>query len=595
MNSQAIASRLHGALARGKTLMLLTVIACGFLFGSCEKRDDDDGLIELLVEPMGGGHSKVLLDGADATWLDGDIIRINGENVEVVRRNGRAYASYATPQSVNRAVYPASLNSGSLGSDNVTINFPAYYHYRADNSGHQILELPMAARSEDDDPLRFKHLTGALYVTVTNTATVPLTLQSVTVQSNRYQLNGTRNIDLSDLENIGSVATATTDNRKVTLVFDTGYTLAADASLKVMLPVMPVGSDHNFTIQVKSYTEGQSTSYLKSQTQTGDSDHSLIRNQLGYAPISITSSGSTTAVLESHYDKDSRKTTYLLYSPNDFKLMVDAIRNSWFPNDAKYSIVEDIDMTGIPITTITNSSFVGTIDGNNHTVSNLTINSVKLSGTCYCALFHNAGKDITLTDLHLYNLTLNAQNVGSSTLKMAGLIADNTSVSGTLTINNCSVNISSVNIGGATGTIYFGGLFGSVDAATSFTNCHVSTSSPIAINGNNVWGGGLMGYTGSVKTEMHSSSWNGEISFNATTNIRAGGFIGWKVGTQRLILSDCSVTGAIRAEASGSYQYPGTLVGFLSTSTLVDTTRITKTATLTLNNTVIASKTFGNQ
>lgn len=242
-------------------------------------------MIEIFAERMGNG-SKVLLDGAHSSWVDGDSIRINSDKVVVERINDHAYIRYAAPLSINRAVYPALLASGNLSSDNVTITFPAYYHYRTDGSGHQLLDLPMAARSEDDDPMQFKHLTGALYITVTNTAAVPLTLQSVTIQSNIYQLNGTRSIDLSDLDNIGSVFTTDADLKTVTLVFDTGYTLSANASIKVMIPIMPVGGNGNniFTIKVRSTSAGQANFYLNSRKQPSGSDHALARNQLGYAP-----------------------------------------------------------------------------------------------------------------------------------------------------------------------------------------------------------------------------------------------------------------------------------------------------------------------
>ncbi len=269
------------------TNCLLQLFAvCTILLFSCTKEESDgNGMIEIFAERMGNG-SKVLLDGAHSSWVDGDSIRINSDKVVVERINDHAYIRYAAPLSINRAVYPALLASGNLSSDNVTITFPAYYHYRTDGSGHQLLDLPMAARSEDDDPMQFKHLTGALYITVTNTAAVPLTLQSVTIQSNIYQLNGTRSIDLSDLDNIGSVFTTDADLKTVTLVFDTGYTLSANASIKVMIPIMPVGGNGNniFTIKVRSTSAGQANFYLNSRKQPSGSDHALARNQLGYAP-----------------------------------------------------------------------------------------------------------------------------------------------------------------------------------------------------------------------------------------------------------------------------------------------------------------------
>lgn len=75
----------HHVLAHGKALILLAAIACGFLYGGCEKWDTNEGLIEIRSEAMAASHTKVSLDGASATWIDGDSIRINGEDVVVVR------------------------------------------------------------------------------------------------------------------------------------------------------------------------------------------------------------------------------------------------------------------------------------------------------------------------------------------------------------------------------------------------------------------------------------------------------------------------------------------------------------------------------
>ena len=572
-----------------RALFFSSIFALMFSLVGCEKAEEErEGLIEIFAESMGGSNGKVLLDGARSTWVDGDSIRINGDKVVVERINGHAYISYATPQAVNRAVYPASLASGDLTTDNVTLNFPAYYHYRADANGHQLLDLPMAARSENGEALEFKHLTGALYITITNNATESLTLQSVTVSSNVYQLSGSRTINFSNLESIEPIRIPASETiRTVTLLFDTGYTLAADASVKVMLPVMPVGGSGNnlFTIKVNSFNEGRTASYLYSGTQASGIDHTLGRNQLGYAPVALTASGSAATL-------DQVGTNhYVVRTPLEFLQMVQSISNQTVDNQSTFDILEDLDMTGFAISPIQNNLFSGTIDGKNHTISNLTINSVTKSRTCYCALFHQAGSSLMLTNLHFDGLNLFAHNVGSFPLYMAGLIADN-ETSGTTRISNCSVSIDSVNTGGATGNIFYGGLFGYISVATNITNCHVTTSSQIIISGNNIWGGGLMGYTGSYTTEIISSSWCGAMNFMANTNAYAGGFIGQKSGKQ-FTLTNCSVTGSISVVDRGTYPSLGALIGRFGTPRNPTITNLTKNITLTLNGNTIISD-YGN-
>ena len=568
MNTQAITGRHRGTLAQGKALIRLAVIACGVLCGGCEKWDTDEGLIEIRSEQMTGGHSKVRLDGASATWLDGDIIRINGENVDVVRQDGRAYISYATPQSVNRAVYPASLNSGSLGGDNITVAFPSYYHYRADNTGHQILELPMAARSADSEPLQFRHLTGALYVTVTNNATVSLTLQSVTVQSSRYQLSGSRSIDFSDLESIGSTAAGNADDRKVTLLFDTGYTLAANASLKVMLPVMPVGDDHNFTIQVRTSSAGQAAFYLNEQTQSSGSGHALERNQLGYAPIAADATTERIPL-------DQIDGNYVVRTPLEFSAMIKMI-DAGNGNTSTYSILENIDMDGKSIFPISKSPlFAGTIDGNGHTVSNLKIKSKLMSTDYICALFEQTAASTRIQNITFDNLMMEHTGLITNKLIIGGLIASMENDS-TLYLNNCTIHYGSVNIDSTAGSIYFGGLIGEVKKI-EITNCHV-TNSTTTMKGRSLWWGGLIASIGSsVNTVVTSSSWTGTTTIRATNNILLGGLIGNKArGT--LTATGCEVTGRFEATSSGAKKFIGSLIGEYANPGTISTNNITTSA-----------------
>lgn len=577
-------SRVAGTMCQINYLFVVALVCS--LFVSCEKEETSDGTIEIFAEAMSGGNGKVLLDGATATWVNGDAIRINSTEVAVERRNDRAYISYnAAEDEVTRAVYPASLASGDLTSDNVTINFPAYYHYRTDASGHQLLDLPMAARSSGRNPLQFKHLTGALYITITNIAETTLTLQSVSIYSSKYQLSGNKTIYLDRVEETGNATAGSVDPRTVTLVFDTGYTLTGGNSARFMIPVMPVGSDHQFTIKVKSYAAGQSTSYLKSESQPSGGDHALLRNQLGYAPISITASGSTTSVLELNAGK------YLVRTSLDFQKMVDAIQNNWLSNTAKYSILDDIDMNGFPISTIT-YNFNGIIYGNGHSIKNLTINSVENGGSYYCALFKSVGSDFQISDITLDNLVLHAQNVGSSSLYMSSIAAGCSSGSGTMTLNNCIVKIHSLNTGGSTGNVQIGGLLSDLSLKAEITGCQVTIANNNSVTTNNIWFGGFIGSCGAYRTTINNSTFSGDISLRADNNIYAGGLIGRKL-TSIFYSRNSSVTGSIMVTASGSSKYLGSLIGQYVSPVQPDTANITQNMTFSLNNSTITPGAFG--
>lgn len=545
------------------TTLLLSLLA----LAACQKTDDaaPDGMVEIFAESMNGGD-KVVLDGLSATWRSGDAIRINGSTATVERHGDHAYISNASiSEGTNRALYPASLSTVNWGTDNPVVTLPAYYHYRTDSSGHQVLDLPMAAYSNSStSPLQFKHLTGALYVTVKDTGATARTLQSVTVRSNTYALSGTLRVALNTAGLVAASTTGTADDRAVTLVFDEEVTLATNESLRVMIPVRPVGSDNNFTIEVKSYASGQQSSYLSSRTQPSGSDHSLARNELGYAPMDIPVATETTVSVVP-YNSNSRR--YEIYSPIDFVKMTEAIRYGWLSNDTAYHLMCDLDMNGYSVTTINNDSYLGWISGNNHTISNLTINGIKDANRAYCGLFKMLRPTAGIKDITFNNLRLVNENVGPLPLYVGAIEAYNTTnVDVVKTFNNCIVNIVHFEAGGATETVYFGGFIGCLYEAVPvhISGCHVTTPA-ITLRCTTTRLGGMIGQNnGAKQTRIENSSWTG----TGTTSIRstyvyAGGLIGQKA-TGQFVADNCTVTGRMEVFSSSDYHYIGSLIGHLN-------------------------------
>lgn len=550
-----------------KRIPILTTLLLGLLaLAACQKTDDaaPDGMVEIFAESMNGG-GKVALDGLSAIWCSGDAIRINGTTATVKRRGDHAYISAAL-QPTNRALYPASLEVANWGTDNPVVTLPAYYHYRTDESGRQVLDLPMAAYSNSStSPLQFKHLTGALYVTVKNTGTTARTLQSVTVRSNTYALSGTLRVALNTDSLVAASTTGTADDRAVTLVFDEEVTLANNESVRVMIPVRPVRSDNNFTIEVKSYASGQQSSFLSSKTQPSGSDHSLARNELGYAPMDIPVDDETTVPVVPY---NSSTFKYEIYSSLDFVKMTEAINNEWLSNDAIYQLMNDIDMSGSSIETIDNELFGGKILGNNHTISNLTINGIQDENNAYCGLFKLLRPQAVIQNITFDNLSLINNSVGSSTLYVGAIEACNpNSSSTTKTFTNCTINIGRFNDGDAIGNVYFGGLIGCLGSSVEvrLSNCHVSTSN-LSVNGNNIWWGGLIGFNGGMNkaTKIENSSWscreNTTITFSAGNYVKLGGLIGQKTHYSFQI-DGCVVSGRFEVTAVSNTNYVGSLIG----------------------------------
>lgn len=571
-----------------KTHILATLLALLTLAG-CEKVDDGvDGMVEIFAESMSGG--KVLLDGANSTWVSGDQIRLNGTTATVTRRDDRAYISSDGLADVNRAVYPASLVGSDLTSNTVSIEFPRYYHYRTDSSGHQVLDLPMAAYSNNNtSPLQFKHLTGALYITITNTASVPLTLQSVTVVSRTCMLSGSRSFDISNIENILPVNISNEEKQSVSMLFDTGYTLAANESLRVMLPILPVDSANRFALKVKSYKQGEQKSYLLEKWQPAGGNHSLARNVLGYAPIDIKASGTRTTLLEINNGGE-----YEVRTPLDFELMTKAIDNQWYAytHNAKYNIMDDIDMTGRSVNTILYNSFDGTIEGNGHTISNLTIRGRLNGSEYYCGLFQNNA--YTIQNIVLSNVHLECQNVGNNPLYV-GILGAKPNHDGTIMVNNCSFSIGSFNRGENTGQVFWGGLVGYGESgAINISNCQAAILSNIDISGTDVYCGGLIGSMGSGDAIIDGTTWNGELSVNAVNGVYLGGLIGQK-SMGRITATNCNISGsaAVTTGESCSSRWIGQVAGSYNNqgSAILDGT--TANISFTLNNEAITPSNFG--
>lgn len=572
---------------------LLTLFFAILTVTGCEKQEDNDGMVEIFAESM-TGSSKVLLDGPNATWMDGDSIRLNNYTHAVQRIQGHAYISNTglSNTTTNYALYPASLKVTNWGTNTPTVTFPAYYHYRTNSSGQQILELPMAAYSTGDNPLHFKHLTGALYVTVTNTSSSPRLLQAVTVSSDKYMLNGSRSIDLTNIDTLGPRTSTPVANRSITLHFDAECILPAKGgSKKVMIPIPPVGGDNHFTISVKTYQEGESQSFVTTKSQTSNSDHSLGRNILGYAPIDIVDSAETREAILS-YDGG----TYKLYSGTDFYLMTKMISGGSL-NNASFDLKQDIDMSGITIEPIVNDVYGGTIDGANHCVSNLTIRGIKEGNDVFCALFKYTKGNMTIKDIRFDNLNLINEDVGTAKLYVGAFEAKNDESGNTArTFSNCVVKIGQFEDGNAASEVYFGGLVGQFSPELVITDCHVILSD-VTIDGSSIWFGGMVGSSVAKALTISGSSgssWRaGSLTLNAR-NACVGGLVGAKI-SGRFNASNCVLGANVNATVQGTDRYFGNLVGRIIQSIAPGSDQSSNTTSIsfTLNGDTITPGDFG--
>lgn len=245
---------------------------------------------------------------------------------------------------------------------------------------------------------------------------------------------------------------------------------------------------------------------------------------------------------------------HLIYSIAE----MDAVRNDL---TAHYRLMADLDMSPVanwmPIG-YSGAAFIGSFDGNNHSLRNLTIN---YPSTYAIGLFVNLDND-TIKNLTLSNVNITGYyDVGSFAGQINGGTIYNCYSSGTVTglydytggivgnANNMSTIANCGNSCTISGAYYeMGGIAGW--AATSYiTNCY--------FNGNIIGGfeytGGIVGY--GFWDTISNCVVTGTINGNRNT----GGIIGY---LENSIVDNCYTTGDVYAHA----EYGGGIAGFVKES-----------------------------
>lgn len=564
-------------------LVLGTVV---LLLAACQK--EKPSWLEITLEAYNNNH-KVVVDGATATWDASETIRINSGTADIVRQdNGHTYIAADAIGAPIRALYPASLTGDALGSNSQTIDLPAVYHYRS-SGGHQVLDLPMAAYSASiDGPLHFMHLTGALYFTVTNTTGGQLTLDSLVVVSDSYSLSGSRSIDFAALGATGPVAAATAADRRVALVFDReALVLDANASCTLMVPVAPVGDGNHFSVRATGHRQGTRYTFAHTQTDGG----TLVRNQLGYAAMSIAS----TPTYRLFSGQGTEAKPYLVNSTYEWQLMAEAFSQNWENpingtkyNEAYYTLTADIDLGGASVDPIAKYT-TGTFDGGNHRVGNLTVGSTTTASVNYSGLFVEIGGSATVKNLVVDGITLRHSTGGSYELYMGGLAATVKAA----TITNCHVRNIALQLSG-NGDLYYGAIAGQATVTPTIDHCSAMGSTAIDHPSSQLYYGGIVGIvkvtTGNSTTakitacqanhdpqsiggngtktvggivgqtsancslEVKNCHWQRTLDITSATDkpIYAGGMIGTYLSTKSLNLDHDTVDGTLTANTSGT-------------------------------------------
>lgn len=299
----------------------LTVAACqkDFLGGS--------GTLRITAEGMHGA-GKVAVSGTVSYWASDDQVLINGEQVTVnidEPNNTVTVNSASSFEAPFFGVYPAGIYVSNSGAD-YTLNLPSTYTYATTTHyGRTLQNLPSPmvaylATAGDNPVLEFKHVTGALNVMVINHYGFTIQVDSIVVSSNKYQLCGNKTVTLGNTLTVNAVDTNDAALRRVKLAGGTALRVLAGDTAIIQVPVLPVGSDNRFTVEVGVHKVDQldiKKKFSKTQGNAG-SDYSLDRAEIGYVPVkfgSLFSVNSTKKVIISQgnlcYNKSSQKWSFL--------------------------------------------------------------------------------------------------------------------------------------------------------------------------------------------------------------------------------------------------------------------------------------------
>lgn len=260
-------------------LILFATVMAGMAV-ACQK-ERPDGMM-LVAEGFGDG--KAAVEGNHCYWAENDSVRINGVDYGVQLDGMTAYVTGVPGAGTYRALYPNSLNrSASLDGNTVEVTIPSTYVYR--KSGDlQVVDVPMAAIGNGSERLYFQHLTAAVTVEIINNFGIDITVDSVVLVSDSYQICGSRTVTLANPIEVPAVASDAGAQKRVTVLFNggTALTVASGDTAQVQVPVLPVGDGNKFTVKVATHNAGDTEmkyTFERKQTTGG----ALQRKYIAYA------------------------------------------------------------------------------------------------------------------------------------------------------------------------------------------------------------------------------------------------------------------------------------------------------------------------
>lgn len=558
-----------------KRSYLITIILAMCAMAGCSKEEDFVSL-NVNTTPYQSG-SKTYIDSENySCWNNGDQVRINNVTRSIVINDDRTNCKLNDiPYNANGyvAFYPASMATDATTLNSSIISnliLPSVQTYATDPMGNQQVPTIMAAYlSSGTGHIRFKNACVALKVNVTNNYSLPLSIGAVTVSDNQAPLSGSFNItgltDEAPRLIYNSIA-SDNDSRSVTLAVNNQLQLSvgASATLFVVIPPTQDYSGNKFTIKVAASPvsdEPNTIVYEFSHQQSNEASGCFERNTM--VPININlADPAHTMVLNG---KGTQVLPYLISTIQDLQSMQQLVAKDYQPmgsavafSNAWYSLQNDINASGAALSPIgtAHSNFTGHFNGNNHTISNLTVTS-----GLFGYVSHNAV---------IFDLTVNGAAIDANGQSSAGVICAHAVRS---TINHCRIlgNVTFTNL--PTSASYIGGIVGDMVAETTsngmIQNCHCGASITLANAYESTRLGGIAGHLlnsilRNCYTRLNTTS-NSTYVLSASNAI-IGGIVGRTDASSQV--SNCYL--GIYDQINGTDQHMADICGDNSTSTLIN-------------------------
>lgn len=250
-----------------------------------------------------------------------------------------------------------------------------------------------------------------------------------------------------------------------------------------------------------------------------------------------------------------------------------------------FLLANDIDMSGVSHNPI--EGFTGTLAGNGHSITNLTIELDSSNVGLFSTL------DGSVNNLKIENASITAngrnENVGILCGTLAGNV-NNVTVSGTVTAEKCA------NAGGIAGLLHYssehsflnltneaditalnkaGGIFGCVEADGSLTMDTLSNSGSITAIED--YAGGIAAYLDDINYNSHTMEvYDCTNTGSITSRYYAGGILGYFVmGGKGSIIENCSCAANLTADA-----YIGCIAGKLNNAMVSNCQNVGSTLTV---------------